>query len=130
MSGARRLQRLMPWLVVIGLFLIWEVGCWAFDVAPYVLPRPSLIFRTMYQFHSQIIDHSLQTLLTTIVGFVLAVVGGLLIGLAVGASPFVYAGLYPVLIGFNSIPKVALVPVIVIWFGIGAIPAIITACSI
>src|SRR5262249_43917114 len=38
--------------------------------------------------------------------------------------------LYPVMIGFNSIPKVALVPVIVIWFGIGAVPAIITACSI
>lgn len=130
MSGARRLQLLLPWLVVLGLFLIWEASCWAFDVPPFVLPRPSLIFKTMYQFRTQILDHSLHTLLTTVVGFVLAVIGGLLIGLAVGASPFVYAGLYPVLIGFNSIPKVALVPVIVIWFGIGAVPAIITACSI
>jgi NitT/TauT family transport system permease protein len=130
MSGAQRIQLLIPWLVVIGLFLVWEAGCWAFDVPPFVLPRPSLIFTTMNQFRSQIIDHSLHTLLTTVVGFVLAVIGGLLIGLAVGASPFVYAGLYPVLIGFNSIPKVALVPVIVIWFGIGPVPAIITACSI
>jgi NitT/TauT family transport system permease protein len=48
----------------------------------------------------------------------------------VGASSFVYVGLYPVLIAFNSIPKVALVPVIVIWFGIGTVPAIITAFSI
>ena len=38
-----------------------------------------------------------------------------------------YNGLYPVLIGFNSIPKVAIVPVLVVWFGIGAVPAIITA---
>ena len=38
MSGARRLQLLMPWLVVLGLFLIWEAGCWAFDVPPFVLP--------------------------------------------------------------------------------------------
>jgi NitT/TauT family transport system permease protein len=130
MTNARRLQLLMPWLVAVGLFLIWEIGCWAFDVAPFVLPRPTLIFKTMYQFHSQLLDHSLHTLFTTVIGFVLAVIGGLLIGLAVGASPFVYAGLYPVLIGFNSIPKVALVPVIVIWFGIGPVPAVITACSI
>ena len=54
----------------------------------------------------------------------------MLIGLAVGASQLVYVGLYPVLIGFNSIPKVALVPIIVIWFGIGTIPAMITAFSV
>ncbi|HEU5018292.1 MAG TPA: ABC transporter permease [Pseudolabrys sp.] len=120
----------MPWAVTIGIFLVWEFGCRAFDVPPFVLPRPSLVFQTMYQYRVQIADHSLHTLYTTIIGFVLAVAGGLLIGLAVGASRTVYAGLYPVLIGFNSIPKVALVPVIVIWFGIGAVPAVITACSI
>jgi NitT/TauT family transport system permease protein len=51
----------------------------------------------------------------------------LLLGVAVGSSVLVYNGLYPVLIGFNSIPKVAIVPVLVVWFGIGAVPAIITA---
>ena len=50
--------------------------------------------------------------------------------MAVGASRVVSAGLSPVMIGFNSIPKVALVPIIVIWFGIGTVPAVITACSI
>ena len=130
MTNMRRVQLITPWLVVGGLFLLWEVGCRAFHVPPFVLPRPTLIFETMYQYRAQIVDHSLHTLFTTIIGFVLAVIGGLLIGLAVGASRIVYIGLYPVLIGFNSIPKVALVPVIVIWFGIGTIPAIITACSI
>src|SRR5262245_20489894 len=130
MMNLRRVQLIAPWVVTFGLFLIWEVGCRLFDVPPFVLPRPTLIFRTMYEFHQQLVDHSLHTLFTTIIGFALAVIGGLLIGLAVGASPIVYVGLYPVLIGFNSIPKVALVPVIVIWFGIGALPAIITACSI
>ena len=130
MTNTRRLQLVTPWIVTLGLFLFWELGCWAFNVAPFVLPRPTLIFKTMYKFHAELLDHSLQTLFTTIIGFILAVIGGLLIGLAVGASRFVYVGLYPVLIGFNSIPKVALVPVIVIWFGIGTVPAIITACSI
>lgn len=130
MTNARRIQIATPWAVTIGLFLIWELGCWLFNVPPYVLPRPSLVFKTMYAFHAQIVDHSLHTLFTTVIGFVFAVIGGVLIGLAVGASPVAYAGLYPVMIGFNSIPKVALVPIIVIWFGIGTVPAVITACSI
>ncbi|GIK80304.1 MAG: ABC transporter permease [Pseudorhodoplanes sp.] len=130
MKRKKQLQSLVPWLVTLALFLFWELTCWLFKVPPFVLPRPSLIFTTMYQFRGQIWFHSLQTLFTTIIGFGLAVGGGLLIGLAVGASRIVYTSLYPLLIGFNSIPKVALVPVIVIWFGIGTIPAIITAFSI
>jgi NitT/TauT family transport system permease protein len=126
----RQAQLIMPWAVTLGLFVVWEASCRIFGIPPYVLPAPTLIFGTMHEFRAQILDHSLQTLLTTIVGFMFAVAGGLLIGLAVGASRIVYAGLYPVMIGFNSIPKVALVPIIVIWFGIGTVPAIITACSI
>jgi NitT/TauT family transport system permease protein len=130
MTNIRRLQLIMPWIVTAGLFVTWELACRIFDIPPYVLPRPTLIFQTMFAFHTQIIDHSLHTLFTTVIGFVLAVAGGMLIGLAVGASSIVYAALYPIMIGFNSIPKVALVPIIVIWFGIGTVPAIITACSI
>src|SRR5262249_55110333 len=65
--------------------------------------------------------------MTTAIGFLLAVVVGLLAGIAVGSSTLVYDSFYPALIGFNSIPKVAVVPILVIWFGIGTIPAIITA---
>jgi NitT/TauT family transport system permease protein len=60
-------------------------------------------------------------------GFVLATGFGLVLGAVVGASPVLYRALNPILIGFNSIPKVAVVPILVIWFGIGTIPAVITA---
>jgi NitT/TauT family transport system permease protein len=106
------------------------LACWLFAVPSFILPRPSLIFQAMREYRDQILQHSLHTLFTTVIGFAFAVGGGMLTGLAVGASQLVYVGLYPVLIGFNSIPKVALVPIIVIWFGIGTIPAIITAFSI
>ena len=52
---------------------------------------------------------------------------GLALGIAVGWHRALYAGIYPVLIGFNSIPKVAVVPVLILWFGIGEIPAVLTA---
>ena len=60
--------------------------------------------------------HAGWTLLTTPVGFRLAVVGGMGLGVAIGASRIVYSGLYPLLIGFNSVPKSAIIPVLVIWF--------------
>lgn len=127
MMTEKNLLRAMPWLVTIGLFLLWEAICVVTGIEPFILPRPTLVFETGVKFAPQLLHHSLQTFYTTLAGFVIGVVGGALLGVAIGASKFVYNGLYPVLIGFNSIPKVALVPVLVIWFGIGTVPAIITA---
>jgi NitT/TauT family transport system permease protein len=74
-----------------------------------------------------IIDNSWVTLWTTLVGFALATIFGLLIGIAVGWHKNIYSAIYPVLVGFNSVPKVAVVPVLILWFGLGEVPAIITA---
>jgi NitT/TauT family transport system permease protein len=57
----------------------------------------------------------------------MAIGGGMLLGVAIGASPLVYSGLYPLLIAFNAVPKVAIVPILMIWVGVGALPAVITA---
>jgi NitT/TauT family transport system permease protein len=117
----------MPWLATIALFLIWEVACILFQTPEIVLPKPSRIFIVGYERWSILLEFCLQTLWTTVIGFVLAIGAGVLIGLAIGASPFVYSGLYPLLIAFNAIPKVAIVPILMIWLGVGAAPAIITA---
>jgi NitT/TauT family transport system permease protein len=74
-----------------------------------------------------LVDNAWQTLMTTLIGFALAIVFGLALGVAIGSSTLLYHGLYPLLIGFNSVPKVAVVPILVIWFGIGTVPAVITA---
>ena len=52
---------------------------------------------------------------------------GSVLGIAIGSFRLVYSALYPILIAFNSLPKAALVPILVIWFGVGALPAVITA---
>jgi NitT/TauT family transport system permease protein len=123
----RQMQVLMPWLATIGLFVVWEVACRLFDIPQFILPAPSQIIDAMAEYPMPIMQNALQTLFTTVIGFAIAIVTGLLLGLAVGASPLVYHGLYPLLIAFNSIPKVALVPIFVIWLGIGTAPAILTA---
>jgi len=126
--GTERILRLaMPWLAMAVLLIVWEVAVVAFDVAEIILPRPSRIFAVMVQRWDILLAFCGDTLWTTVVGFLLAIAGGLVLGLAIGASPFVYAGLYPLLIAFNAIPKVALVPILMIWVGVGATPAVVTA---
>jgi NitT/TauT family transport system permease protein len=126
----RRLQTALPWLVIIGMFVVWEVAVQAFDVPQFVLPAPTDIAASMIKWWQPLLDNSWQTLMTTLIGFGLAIVFGLLLGIAIGSSTLLYHGLYPLLIGFNSIPKVAVVPILVIWFGIGTVPAVITAFMI
>lgn len=117
----------MPWLATIVLLVVWEIACVAFDIAEIILPRPSKVFVVFWQRIDILLAFCWDTLWTTLVGFLLAIAGGLLLGLAIGASPFVYSGLYPLLIAFNAIPKVAIVPILMIWVGVGALPAVITA---
>tara|TARA_R110002020_G_scaffold2200_20_gene10255 strand:+ start:2916 stop:3734 length:819 start_codon:yes stop_codon:yes gene_type:complete len=118
---------LAPWLYTIALFLVWEIAVRSMGISQAVLPAPSRIAEAIVQYWSPIWKNSLQTLYTTVLGFLIAVVAGLGLGLFVGWSKAIYAGLYPIMIGFNAIPKVALVPILVIWFGIGTVPAVLTA---
>jgi NitT/TauT family transport system permease protein len=121
------LERLSPWLFTVGFFLIWEAGCRILRVDPFILPAPSAAFAAMAQHWWPLLRHSFVTLWTTLAGFALAVTFGIALGLVVGWSRTIYRGLYPVMVGFNSIPKVAIVPILVVWFGIGEVPAILTA---
>jgi NitT/TauT family transport system permease protein len=129
-KAARRRQRLqawLPWLIILGAFALWETAVRGFDIPQFILPAPSAIAASMAKWWQPLLTNAWQTLMTTLIGFALAIVFGLLLGVAIGSSALLYHGLYPLLIAFNSVPKVAVVPVLVIWFGIGTIPAVITA---
>jgi NitT/TauT family transport system permease protein len=129
MSDWRRnaLRIAMPWLVIAVLLVIWEVACIVFDLPEILLPRPTKVFEVFIARFDILLLFCWQTLWTSLIGFLIAIAGGLLLGLAIGASPFVYSGLYPLLIAFNAVPKVALVPILMIWVGVGALPAVVTA---
>jgi NitT/TauT family transport system permease protein len=127
LSRSKVFRRVLPWLVVAALFLIWQLFVDGLKIEPFVLPSPSAIFAAGWQWRGPIIDNAWQTFMTTAIGFGVAIVFGLFAGVAIGSSSLVYDGFYPALIGFNTIPKVAVVPILIIWFGIGTVPAIITA---
>ncbi|MFC3862497.1 ABC transporter permease [Deinococcus antarcticus] len=118
---------LPPTLSILAFFALWELTCRVFQIKPFILPTPSASFAALIQYAPAIREHALQTLFTTLAGFGLAVLAGVALGALVGLNRTAYRALYPLLIGFNAVPKAALVPVLVIWFGVGTLPAIITA---
>lgn len=120
-------ERHLPWLTVLGVFAVWELAVRIFGVAQFILPSPSTFLQALWQWRGEIAVHAGQTFMTTVAGFGLAMVAGMALGVAIGSSALLYRSLYSLLIGFNTIPKVALVPILVMWFGIGSVPAIITA---
>jgi NitT/TauT family transport system permease protein len=113
--------------LIIGFFVVWELACVGFGIKEIILPQPSQIVMTLVQKMPAVWPHALQTLYTTLVGFALGIVAGVAIGSLVGSSKLAYDVAYPLLIGFSSIPKVAVVPIFVLWFGAGTIPAVLTA---
>jgi NitT/TauT family transport system permease protein len=123
----RRLELAMPWLVIAGLLILWQVVVVAFGIRPFILPSPVAIYEAFLQYRGPIMDHALFTLANTLTGFGIGIVVGLFLGVVIGSSRLAYAGLYPLLIGINSVPKAAVVPILVIWMGIGQPPAITTA---
>jgi NitT/TauT family transport system permease protein len=123
----KRQLALAPWIFTIGFFGLWEVICRVFGVSSFVLPAPSTITLAIWEYRNQLAYHAMHTLWMTLAGFGLAVVFGLLLGMVLGASRLINAGTYPLLVGFNSIPKVAVVPILVFWFGVGWVPPVMTA---
>lgn len=128
--GQATRQRILSTTALLGFFVLWELACVAFGVSDLVLPRPSRIAILLADKLPVLWPHTLQTLYTTIAGFALGVLAGVLIGVVIGSSRLAYDVAYPLLVGFSSIPKVAVVPIFVVWFGSGTVPAILTAMVI
>ena len=88
------------------------------DFHTFILPKPTESLAALIENWSGIWPNALHTLVTTLIGFAAAVAIGVLLGIAVGTSALIYDAINPLLIGFNAIPKVALVPILVLWFGL------------
>jgi NitT/TauT family transport system permease protein len=126
-SRRRKLEAAMPWIVIGGLLLLWQAIVQIFNVRAFILPAPTAIWAAFLEYRQPIMDNALFTLANTLSGFGIGIAVGVLLGIVIGSSRLAYAGLYPLLIGINSVPKAAIVPIFVLWMGIGPAPAIATA---
>ena len=120
-------ERAAPRLLLIVLLLLWEAICRGFEISEFIFPAPSAILAKLVEQGRLIAGHAWRTFWVTMVGFGISIVVGMLLGVLVGSSRMAYAAMYPLMTGFNALPKAAFVPILVVWFGIGVGPAVLTA---
>ena len=112
-----RAQKILVPLAAIVIFLVlWEFVVWVNDWPDYKMAAPSDLPPAFWKFHTLFLTMGWQTLWRTVLGLALAVVFGTFLGMVMGFSKIARDGLYPLLVGFNAIPKATLVPVIALIF--------------
>ncbi|MDP9603901.1 UNVERIFIED_ORG: NitT/TauT family transport system permease protein [Variovorax paradoxus] len=127
MKNTKQIERWSPWLLLVAVILLWQIICSAFEVSDFIFPSPWRIWNQFWEFKEVIAGHAWRTFWVTMAGFGLAIVVGVLLGFVIGSSRIAYAAIYPLMTAFNALPKAAFVPILVVWFGIGIGPAILTA---
>ena len=111
---------ILPILTTIVILGGWEAAVRALAVSPVVLPAPSAIFQSMVDNFPLLVHHAVQTTSEAAMGLALAIVFGVSVGMALAYSPIFRAAIYPHMVFFQLVPKVALAPLFIMWLGIGS----------
>ncbi|MCY6382011.1 ABC transporter permease [Hoeflea prorocentri] len=106
----------IPVVAILLFLLFWEWLVWVNGWPDYKMASPSDLGPAFWKFRWLFLEYGWQTLWRTVAGLLLAVVAGTLIGMIMGFSRTAREGLYPLLVGFNAIPKATVVPVIALMF--------------
>jgi NitT/TauT family transport system permease protein len=125
--NSKKLEAYSPLILFVTLVAIWQIICSAFNIAEFIFPSPLMIGNALVDFTNPIATAAWQTFWVTMVGFGLSIVVGVLLGFLVGSSRMAYSAVFPLLVAFNAVPKAAIVPILVVWFGIGTGPGVLTA---
>lgn len=110
--------------VLVAVFVGWELAVRAFAIKPIILPAPSAVFAELLSDPLWYLRHAWYTLAVTLGGFAFAVVFGVALAVAIVESRLLEKTIYALIVGLNSVPKVAVAPLFVIWLGTGAEPKI------
>jgi ABC-type nitrate/sulfonate/bicarbonate transport system permease component len=126
-SRARqRIARVMPPAVlVLTILVLWQLGVQWSQVQSWLLPSPTAILRAAWDARGLLGPHILQTTMETILGFCLALIVGIGLGLLIDYSSLLRNALYPLLVVSQTVPTVAIAPLLVIWFGYGLLPKVL-----
>jgi NitT/TauT family transport system permease protein len=132
-TDGHRLRRLLnssiarPLLFIVGLFVLWELVIDVFRIPPYLIPAPLAVVGQLVAEWPRLIAESAVTTYATLGGFALSIAFGIPIALWIAYSRTVESYVYPLLVFSQSVPKIAIAPLFVVWFGFGIIPKVISA---
>ena len=127
MKVSKNLERWSPLIVLAIVLVLWQLIVTLFKIPEFIFPSPLQIAREFIEFKGPLIEAAWKTFWVTMLGFGIAIVVGVLLGFLVGSSRLAYTALCPLMVAFNAVPKAAIVPILVVWFGIGLGPGVLTA---
>jgi len=118
---------LEPVAVFIVLAVLWEWAVDIFAIKPYLLPALSSVLRSLWHNRMMLLEQALVTGGEIVLGYAAAVIGGVLMALAIFTWPLAYRMFYPVLVVFQGLPKIALAPLMIVWVGYGTSSKVLMA---
>lgn len=131
MDAASRIRSLRaalePVAVFIVLAVLWEWAVDIFAIKPYLLPALSSVLRSLWHNRIMLLEQALVTGGEIVLGYAAAVIGGVLMALAIFGWPLAYRMFYPVLVVFQGLPKIALAPLMIVWVGYGTSSKVLMA---
>jgi NitT/TauT family transport system permease protein len=128
-AGSRTalLQHVVPWLAFVLALAAWEGGVRAFSIPQWLLPAPSAIASELLAQPRVFAMHALVTSGEIVLGFLLSVAVGIPLAFGIAYSKVFERTLYPLLVASQAVPKVAIAPLLIVWFGFGTLPKVIVA---
>lgn len=124
------IESAQTFVAILAFVAAWEVLCRALDVPKWLLPAPSLVVEETWEIRNVLPLHFGATLAAVVGGFVLAIVTGIPLAVLVVYSPFMRRVVFPVLLTLQSVPKVALAPLLLLWIGYGLHSNMIVAATV
>jgi NitT/TauT family transport system permease protein len=116
-----------PVVVTVAILVAWEAAVRVLHVKAVLLPRPSLIARVLWERGPLILEHLWPTFYQVVLGFLLSVVGGVIVAVLITYSSIVRKGFYPLIVVSQIVPKVAVAPLLIVWFGLGDVSRLLLA---
>ena len=116
-----------PVLLVFAMLILWDVTIRIFRIPPYLIPSPWSVVQQLQAEWPRLLKESIPTTYATLGGFALSIAFGIPMALVIAYSRTVESYVYPLLVFSQSVPKIAIAPLFVVWFGFGIIPKVIAA---
>jgi NitT/TauT family transport system permease protein len=116
---------LLPVVALAGAIGLWWLLRWVFGWQSFILPSPAEVARELWHERSYLPEQTWVTLRETLEGFAIAIAVGVSLAVAIAYSRPLERSIYPLLVAFNAVPKLALAPILVLWMGFGAGPKVV-----
>jgi len=118
---------MLPVITLLVILTIWETICWILSIPSWLLPKPSEIAFQIVRLWRYLLAQSYVTFYESIFGFIMAVLLAVPISIAIAYSKALQNTIYPILLVLQTVPKIAIAPIVVLWFGLGLESKIVVA---